>query len=226
MRVIVTGAAGDIGGACAARFAAAGARVLGVDLDGPFEADVSRADDVRAYVEKAVADFGGLDVLVHAAGVTGPVGPLEDFDEDAFDETMAINARGILLGMKHAWPHLSDGASIVNVASVNGIAAYPGAAAYVASKHAVVGLTKVAALEGAPRGIRANVVCPGPISGRMMDAARALMPDEALLAGLPLQRFGEPDEVAALAEFLASPGSRYLTGAVLPPDGGLTVSPS
>jgi NAD(P)-dependent dehydrogenase (short-subunit alcohol dehydrogenase family) len=226
VRIIVTGAAGDIGGACAERFEAAGAQVLRVDREGPFAADVAKADDVRAYVERAVADFGGLDVLVHAAGITGPTGPLADFDEDGFDEVMAVNAKAILLGMKYAWPHLADGASIVNVASVTGIAAYPGAAAYVASKHAVVGLTKVAALEGAPRGIRANVVCPGPIAGRMMDRARETMPDEALLAGLPLQRFGEPAEVAALAEFLASPGSRYMTGAVLPLDGGLTVSPS
>jgi NAD(P)-dependent dehydrogenase (short-subunit alcohol dehydrogenase family) len=226
MRVIVTGAAGDIGGACAERFEAAGAQVLRVDRDGPFAADVSRAADVRAYVERAAADFGGLDVLVHAAGITGPTGPLAESDEDGFDEVMAVNAKSILLGMKYAWPHLADGASIVNVASVTGIAAYPGAAAYVASKHAVVGLTKVAALEGAPRGIRANVVCPGPIAGRMMDRAREMMPDEALLTGLPLQRFGEPAEVAALAEFLASPGSRYMTGAVLPLDGGLTVSPS
>ena len=133
MRVIVTGAAGDIGGACAERFESAGAQVLRVDREGPCEADVSRAADVRAYVERAVADFGGLDVLVHAAGITGPTGPLAELDEDGFDEVMAVNAKSVLLGMKYAWPHLADGASIVNISSVNGIAAYPGAAAYVAN---------------------------------------------------------------------------------------------
>jgi NAD(P)-dependent dehydrogenase (short-subunit alcohol dehydrogenase family) len=235
MRAIVTGGAGDIGAAVAALLRADGGRVLVVDRDvagtegDVMAADVSVAADVRAYCERAAELFGGVDGVVHAAGVGGPVGPIAEIDEDAFDAVMAINARGILLGTKYAWPHLADGGAIVNVASVSGIAAYPGAAAYIASKHAVVGLTRVAALEGAPRGIRVNAVCPGPIEGRMMAAARGgppLAPPDPFLTGVPLARYGTPGEVAATIAHLLSPAAGYITGAILPVDGGLTVSPS
>jgi NAD(P)-dependent dehydrogenase (short-subunit alcohol dehydrogenase family) len=236
MRAIVTGGAGDIGAALAGRLRADGAQVLVVDLDvgaangEAIAADVSVAADVRAYCERAAELFGGLDAVVHAAGVTGPTGPIADVDEEAFDRTMAINARGVLLGTKYAWPHLADGGAIVNVASVSGIAGYPGVAAYIASKHAVVGLTRVGALEGASHGIRVNAVCPGPIEGRMMQAARGggppLPPPDPFLTGVPLARYGSPDEVAGTIAYLLSPAAAYITGAILPVDGGLTVSPS
>src|SRR4051812_13990143 len=235
MRTIVTGGAGVIGGAVARRLRADGGRLLVVDLDvadvegEAIAADVSDAADVAAYVHRAVELWGGIDAVVHAAGVTGPTGPIADVDVDAFDRVMAINARGVLLGTKHAWPHLADGGAIVNVASVSGIAGSPGAAAYIASKHAVVGLTRVAALEGASRGIRVNAVCPGPIEGRMMAAARGgppLPPPDPFLTGVPLARYGTPDEVAATIAHLLSPDAAYVTGAIVPIDGGLTVSPS
>jgi NAD(P)-dependent dehydrogenase (short-subunit alcohol dehydrogenase family) len=250
MNAIITGCGGDIGSACARLLASRGATVLVIDADRAraervareinetphnpavaqaITADVSISADVRRYVTAAAA-HGPIDAVVHAAGITGPAAPMPDFDETEFDRVMAVNAGGTFLGMKHALPHMAHGGAIVNIASVSGIVGYPMVAAYVASKHAVIGLTRTAALEGAPRNIRVNALCPGPIEGRLMSAAAggaAHQPaQDPFLNGVPLTRYGTPNEVAETAAYLLSPAAGFITGATITIDGGLTISPT
>jgi NAD(P)-dependent dehydrogenase (short-subunit alcohol dehydrogenase family) len=250
MNVIITGGGGDIGSACARLLAARGTTVLIVDADREraervareinenaqsaavaeaIAADVSIAAEVRRYVAAAAA-HGPIDAVVHSAGIAGPAAPMPDYDEAEFDRVMAVNARGTFLGMKYALPHMVDGGGIVNIASVSGIVGYPMVAAYVASKHAVIGLTRTAALEGAPRNIRVNALCPGPIEGRLMSNATGRVThqpeQDPFLKGVPLARYGTPNEVAATVAYLLSPAAGFITGATITIDGGLTVSPT
>ena len=242
--IIVTGGGGGIGRATAERFAGEGARVALVDLDDAglkesvaavehagsealaIRADVTQSADVRRYVDATLARFGAIDFLHNNAGVLGDLAPLTDYSEATFDRVIAVNVRGVWLGLKHVAPVMrTPGAAIVNTASIAGLMGSRHIVAYTASKHAVVGLTRTAALELAPRGIRVNAVCPAPIETNMVKALEAGAGSgarERLTATLPLRRFGAPAEVAALVAFLCSGDAAYITGGLYTVDGGAT----
>ncbi len=246
MVAIVTGAAGGIGRAACARFAEDGAKVVAVDLAGSdldetvaaisnaggecitVEADVTQEADVARYVSAALSAYGRVDAFFNNAGIEGVRSALTELDEADFDRVIAVNLKGVWLGMKHVAPAMqqSGGGAIVNTASIAGLSPTPGIIAYGASKHAVVGMTKSAAQELAPD-VRVNAVCPGPIETRMMRSLeRQFDPDnpeavhDAFAAANPLGRYGEPEEVAALVTWLCSDDSRYINGSMHTIDGG------
>jgi NAD(P)-dependent dehydrogenase (short-subunit alcohol dehydrogenase family) len=237
---IVTGASRGIGAATARALAAAGASVAlaARDVDalervaGEVRATGGRAlavpTDIRQpaaieeLVGRTVAEFGGLDIAFNnAAGGGHPPTPLTDVAVEDFDSALAINLRGTFLCMKHEIPAMLDGGggAIVNMASTAGLEAVGGLAAYVSSKHGIVGLTKVAALEYAARGVRVNVVAPGPILTEQLVRAGEAARQGAAQA-VPMRRVGEPEEVAATVAWLCGDAASFITGAVVPIDGG------
>lgn len=243
---LVTGAGGGIGRATSLRLAREGARVLLADLPGELlesvadalgaqglacPTDVTRDEEVLRAVSTAERELGGLDLLVNNAGIEGAVVPFEEYPLDVFDRVLAVNVRGVFLCMRHAAPALRrrGGGAIVNLASVAGVIGDPNLSAYVASKHAVIGLTRSAAPGFGPQGIRVNAVAPAPVETRMMRALEtgiaAEQPEIArkmIVDRIPVGRYAEPDEVAALIAFLGSDEARYINGSIYTIDGGLT----
>ena len=217
-RLVVSGRQEDAGKALAAELQAAGAEAVFI------RADVRHEEDVRALVDQAVERFGRLDVAVNNAGTEGKPGPVVEQTSESYAATFDTNVLGTLLSMKHELRvMLSQGSgSIVNLSSTLGKQGAPGASVYTASKHAVEGLTKAAALEAAGSGVRVNLVAPGPIDTGML--TRFAGTDEykaGLIAGVPAKRMGKPEEVAQAILFLSSDAVPFITGASLGIDGGL-----
>jgi len=216
-RLMVSGRRDDVGRALVAEL-----RALGAEAE-YLGADVRREDDVRNLVDKTVARFGSLDVAVNNAGTEGKVGPLTEQTVESYGATFDTNVLGTVLSLKHELRvMLAQGhGSIVNISSTFGKRGGAGAALYSASKHAVEGLTQSAALEAAPRGVRVNAVAPGPIDTDMLSRfAGTADRKAALMAGVPLKRLGNPDEIAQTIVFLGSDKVPFITGQVIGVDGG------
>lgn len=185
--------------------------------------DVSQEDDVASMVRETVAAFGGLDCALNNAGITGPMGPVQSIALADFERVTAINLIGVFLCMKYEIAAMADGGgAIVNMASGSGFIATPALSAYCASKHAVLGLTKTAAVENARTGIRVNAICPGTIDTPMLQAAMNRDPKvkKMILSGQPSGRLGEPEEIAEAAVWLCSDRASYVTGESMLVDGG------
>jgi NAD(P)-dependent dehydrogenase (short-subunit alcohol dehydrogenase family) len=236
---IVTGAAGGVGAETVAGLARRGANVLAVDLDRealelvvdgmrgggevlPHCADVTDSESVAQFVDAAIARWGKLDGILNNAGIEGHVGStILDYPDEEFERVLRINVRSVWLGMKHAIPALlrSGGGSIVNTGSEAGVKGAATFSAYVASKHAVVGLTRTVALEFASSGVRVNALCPGPTDTGML--SRIGDGDYTRFEeGIPLGRVGRPEEIGSVAAWLLLDSPAFMTGSVVSVDGG------
>jgi NAD(P)-dependent dehydrogenase (short-subunit alcohol dehydrogenase family) len=242
---LITGGAGGIGMSAAKRFIDEGARVMLIDLkeddlrkakeelasDNVFYivADVSKTEEVKKYAQNAAEIFGEVDVFFNNAGIEGQVKPITDYPVEEFDRVMAVNVRGAWLGLKFIVPLMKDGGSIIITSSVAGLRGTANVSAYVASKHALIGITRSLALELAGRKIRVNSINPSPVDNRMMRSLeKGFSPDDAHNAKsqfekmIPLGRYADNEDIANLALFLASDESSFITGAIHSIDGGMT----
>jgi len=252
---IITGAAAGFGRASALKFAFEGARLTLVDRNAQglaetltmvkanypdakiltVAADVSKEADVKGFVDATIKEYGALDIIFNNAGIEGTSAFIADMPYADFVHDLGINLHSVFLGMKYAIAYMKDhgGGTIVNTASIGGLVALPGSVGYVASKHAIIGMTKSAAAEYGPSGIRANAICPGFVmtdlhirvinghAGGDQEIIKKMYENNA--ASTPLKRYGEIDEVADLAVFLACPESAYINGVAIAIDGGYTI---
>jgi NAD(P)-dependent dehydrogenase (short-subunit alcohol dehydrogenase family) len=241
--VLITGGLTGIGRATALAFAQEGAQIVvsgrrdeegqklvseirkaGADAEF-IRADVRREEDVRNLIDKTVERFGYLDVAVNTAGTEGMPGPITEQTADSYAATFDTNVLGTLLSMKHELRVMltQKNGSIVNISSTYGHTGAPGASVYSASKHAVEGLTKSAALEAAVTGVRVNVIAPGPIETAMLDRFIGTAERRAgIAATIPLKRVGKPEEIAQAIVFVSSDKASFITGASYLVDGGKT----
>jgi NAD(P)-dependent dehydrogenase (short-subunit alcohol dehydrogenase family) len=248
---LITGAGNGIGRATAAGFARRGAKVVVVDHDKAageatagilrqqggeatfVPADVTKSAEVQNYVKATLDAYGSIDCFYNNAGIEGSIAPTAEYDEDMFDRVIAVNVKGVFLGLRHVLPVMirQGRGAIVNTASVAGLVGSPNMPAYVASKHAVIGLTKTASGEVGRSGVRVNAVCPGPIDTRMIHSVEAMLnPNDPNAVGaryqqsIPIGRYGTAEEVANLVQFLCSDLAGNITGAQYVVDGGRTAT--
>jgi NAD(P)-dependent dehydrogenase (short-subunit alcohol dehydrogenase family) len=249
---LVTGGGNGIGRAASVAFARHGAKVVVVDRDVAgaeatagiirqnggealsVTADVTKSADVKAYVKATIETFGRIDCFFNNAGIEGKVMPTAEYDEAVFDAVLGVNVKGVFLGLRHVLPEMirQGTGAVVNTASVAGLVGTPGMPAYVASKHAVIGLTKTAAGEVARQGVRVNAVCPGPVDTRMIHAleeqlapGNAASVEERYKAAIPSGRYTTVEEIAHMVLFLCSDLASNTTGGQFVVDGGRTATP-
>jgi NAD(P)-dependent dehydrogenase (short-subunit alcohol dehydrogenase family) len=241
---LITGAGSGIGRSTALLFAKEGAKVVVVDANKDtardtvdlikrnggeaiyIKADVSKSGEVQNMIKETLKKYGKLDVLFNNAGIEGQQAPTTECTEENFDRVIAVNLKGEFLGMKYGIQQMlkQGGGVVINTSSVAGLVGFSGAPAYCASKGGIIQLTRVAALEYATRNIRVNAICPGIIWTPMIE--RATDKNQEMIKQFsemePVKRMGKPEEVAALALFLASNDSSFITGAAVTADGGYT----
>lgn len=249
---LVTGGAAGIGRAACQAFARKGAKIVVVDREAAggeeaaklvreaggearfVQADVTRSEEVQGYVKTALDAYGAIDCFFNNAGIEGKVCLTAEYDEAVFDAVIAVNLKGVFLGLRHVLPVMvrQGGGSIVNTASTAGLAGSPGLSAYVASKHGVIGLTRTAASEYGHAGIRVNAVCPGPTDTRMIQSLEEQSSSsgsnsarERYRSAIPIGRYATPEEIANLVLFLSSDLAGSITGVEYRIDGGRLASP-
>lgn len=248
---LITGGGNGIGRAASLAFARHGAKLVVVDRDAAaaeatagivrqkggeavaVTADVTKSDEVKAYVKATIEKFGRIDCFFNNAGIEGKLAHTAEYDEAVFDAVIGVNVKGIFLGLRHVLPEMirQGSGAVVNTASVAGLVGTPGMPAYVASKHAVIGLTKTAAGEVARQGIRVNAVCPGPVDTRMIHAleeqiapGNAAAMSERYQAAQPTGRYTTVEEIANMVLFLCSDLAANTTGGQFVVDGGRTAT--